>query len=170
MKTVKYVFFENAELIFTHSFHAAPNEILAFLHTMEFDELNESPEVDLGIQRGKKMVWKNIRIKPKNFFNKLVKVSQLGTDAYVFMIELDGVEKKEPINKKFELNTDHLRQSIQNKTTVSTPVLHHPAERVVDLHIEKIIRDHKKISNTEIGEIQLNYFQRGIKCRLAVTS
>ncbi len=163
---IKYTLYEREDLFFTHTFKASPNEII-FLHTLEFDQLNESPEIELQISEGEKTVQKNIRIKPKNFFNKLTFVQQLNNEAYVFSFGLDAEKKEEQNYQQFEVNHDRLRYSMQAKPNIGKTVLHnHPAERVVDLHIEKITKDYKKLSNNEIVEIQLNYFQKALNAAL----
>jgi dsDNA-specific endonuclease/ATPase MutS2 len=163
---IKYTLYEGEDLFFTHTFKVSPDEII-FLHTLEFDRLNEAPEIELQIETGGKTVQKNIRIKPKNFFNKLTFVEQINNEAYLFSFILDTEKKVEQNDLQFEVNHDQLRYSMQNRMKTEKSVLHNqPAERVVDLHIEKITKDYKNLSNNEIVEIQLSYFQRALNAAL----
>jgi dsDNA-specific endonuclease/ATPase MutS2 len=91
----------------------------------------------------------------------------LNNEAYVFSFELDTEKNPEKSNQKFEVNHDLLRHSMQSKLKTGKTVLsHQPAERVVDLHIEKITKDYKGLSNNDIVEIQLSYFQRALNAAL----
>lgn len=161
---VKYAFYEGDNLFFNHSFSPLSGEVV-FLHTLEFDQLNESPEIELQVQTGNSTFHKYIKIKPKNFFNKLGFVPQLSMDAFVFSIEFVPKEEVKHVQEKFEINATQLKHSMQRKEDKKS-AYSHSAERVVDLHIEKIAKDFKSLSNSEIIEIQLNYFQRALNAAL----
>ena len=56
---------------------------------------------------------------------------------------------------------------MQNKAMKNKNVLQQShAERVIDLHIEKIMKDFKALSNNDIVDIQLSYFQRALSAAM----
>lgn len=166
LNKIKYSLYERDYLFFTHAFEAEPQKI-NFLHTLEFDQLNESPEIEVQIWVGEKYFKRNIRIKPKNFFNKLAFVQELNSDGYLFLLELANEQEPEITDDKFELDTDKLKHLMQNKAMKNKNVLQQShAERVIDLHIEKIMKDFKALSNNDIVDIQLSYFQRALSAAM----
>ncbi len=137
---------------------------------LSFDQLNESPEVNLTCWRittegpGTQLT-KNLKIKPQQFFNKVLTAPLLNRPVHLFRI-FENL-KDEPADKKEseDLVAYTKRQATPAKFS-PTKLKHMPhevrelAEFVpeIDLHIEQLTQSWAKLSNAEILHIQLRHF------------
>ncbi len=141
------------------------NEVTAFsdfyLHDVAFEDMNDSPsfffEFSLLKTEKKKADYyeASVKIKPKQLFERIEQLKQKGEATFTYkLFDLypnkpyeDVVET--PVTRGAKIySLKDIRQHIQ------------PARTVVDLHIEKLMDDWKRLSNAEILNIQLKEFEK----------
>ncbi len=109
-----------------------------------------------------------IKLKPVKFYkeNSYQYIQELGTKA--FLVDLSGKEIEVEKLPKQTANTQgmvgrQLAKELTNKKRLDSqlrkavPIV---LEEEVDLHIEEILDDHRGMSNGEIIQVQLKYFQK----------
>lgn len=100
---------------------------------------------------------RKISFNPANFF-KSKKIHPItGKDAYVFELRNAGKELPQPsltTSDLFQTKTEELR------------IVEKPLE-ILDLHIQKLIKDHDKCSADEILKIQLEAFEKNLEAAIA---
>lgn len=137
-----------------------------------FDQLNESPEVELSCWRVTTEgpgahLNKKLKIKPQQFFNKVLTAPLLNRPVHLFRI-FENI-KDEPADKKEseDLLAYTKRQATPAKflpgQTQSRQMPHEVREKAefspeIDLHIEQLTESWAKLSNAEILHIQLRHF------------
>ena len=137
-----------------------------------FDQLNDAPVVDLDCWRittqgtGSKMS-KQLRIKPKQFFNNIRTAPLLNRPVHLYRLF-------ENLNPEINQQEENLQSYTKRSTrpTYSSQDFHQrmPHEVVefaefipeIDLHIEKLVPNHQKLSNAEILRIQISHFDNYI--------
>ena len=139
-----------------------------------FDQLNDSPSVEMECWRlltdgDSKKLRKEINIKPKTFFTKILTAPFLDRPVHHFRVfekhELDASEEKETGMEDLKSYTE---RNIQPHSTV----IHHssdPKHEVkqlaefkaeLDLHIENLVKDQRKMSNSDIINLQIRRFEQ----------
>ena len=140
------------------------------LNKFEFDKLNDSPAVNLKFWLKYKVEGKQqhfsflIKIKPQIFFKKLEDAPLMDQEAYVYSVfkelpeqvvkkkEVQHIEKHKLFAGEYvdeeEINTVQRKAELGNE---------------IDLHIEKLVRNHSGMSNREILKIQLTRCQEFIE-------
>ncbi len=167
-----------SDIIFTFSLflsgalkHRTNNKLssLSYLElgTMTMDQLNDSPEIEIscwemttsgsGYQQDKRL-----RIRAKQFFKKVRIAPLLNRPVHHYVV----FEKL----GQHDTTSEDLRTYTQRKTTPKhsshTPDdLHEVSELAnftgeIDLHIEKLVTDHRKLSNADILRTQLKHFEQ----------
>ncbi len=137
-----------------------------------FDDLNESLEVSVSIQRitteGVDAPLKNtFKIRPKQFFNNVQTVAILNLLAHHFVL-FDSFEPKKADDEDDLKNYTKQKAKVPRPERSSNSVLYNPynveefAKFVpeIDLHIEHLLNGHAKLDKSEILRIQLQHFQR----------
>ncbi|NUO01089.1 MAG: Smr/MutS family protein [Saprospiraceae bacterium] len=144
---------------------------------LTFDQLNESPEVELSCWRvttegpGAELK-KVLKIKPQQFFKKVLTAPLLNRPVHLFRI-FENI-KDEPSGKQDgeDLLTYTKRQATPAKFLSSQyhsgHVPHEVREKAefspeIDLHIEQLAENWAKLSNAEILQIQLRHFDAFIE-------
>lgn len=132
-----------------------------YLHDVQFEDMNDSPsfvfEFSLLKPDKKKADYyeTSVKLKPKQLFERIELLKQKGEATFSQKLfenypprpYEDVVET--PITKGAKIySLKDIRQHIQ------------PARTVVDLHIEKLMDDWKRLSNAEILHIQLKEFEK----------
>lgn len=146
------------------------------LGKMPFDTLNEHPEVHMTCWRlttageGPRQS-KELKIKPKTFFTKVLTAPLLDRPVHLFrLFEPLEAEEETPTSPATE---EDLRSYTQRKakplphpkaipgTTGATHEVKALAEfqPELDLHIEKLVADPSKMNKAEILQLQLRYFE-----------
>lgn len=134
-----------------------------YLHDIPFEDLNDSPSFDFEFsltEPDKKKASHfeaSVKLKPKQLFARIEEVkknnqatfSQLLFEKYPERMEEDKVELGTLAAKGFKIyDASKARQHLE------------PARSVIDLHIEKLADDWKRMSNYEILSLQLKTFEK----------
>ena len=97
------------------------------------------------------------KLKASTFHTSKTKAPVLNQEAYLIQIDDDHVSSNK-ISEKISSNTATNKQGFSNMKL----------EREVDLHIEKLVKEHHKLSAHEIMTIQLETFQKHLENALAI--
>jgi Smr domain len=147
------------------------------LGDMSFDDLNDHPYVHMDCWRisteglGTKMT-RELRLKPKNFFAKQITAPLLDRPVFHFrLIEKLDYDGETETEKSAEPSGDlkaYTQQNLKPKVTFSEqerPIEVHEVRALaefspeLDLHIEKLSANFKKLSNGEMLNLQLRRFE-----------
>ncbi len=141
------------------------------LGIIHVDELNEQPEAVLKCARvttegpGPEM-QKTIKIKAKKFFSKTTTAPILNRLVHLYKI-FDKSEPEMPAGEKEDLKAYTLRKAIPSaRSKGNLRAMPHEVEELagfvpeIDLHIENLGENYKKLSSAEIIRIQLAHFDR----------
>ncbi|MBL0068076.1 MAG: Smr/MutS family protein [Chitinophagaceae bacterium] len=141
-----------------------------YLHDVDFADLNDSPsfEFDFSLlqpdlpasRHGKKKAdhfEASVKLKPKQLFAKIEELkeknqatfSQLLFATYPDRVYEDKIEMGRLAAKGYKIyEVSQARQHLE------------PARSVIDLHIEKLTDDYRRMSNYEIVSLQLKTFEK----------
>ena len=140
-----------------------------YLHDVDFADLNDSPSFDFDFtlpEPDKRPAHKggkadhfevSVKLKAKPLFAKIEELKQknqatfshLLFETYPDKVIEDTVERGSLAAKGYKIyEASKARQHLE------------PARSVIDLHIEKIVDDWKRISNYEIVSLQLKIFEK----------
>lgn len=141
-----------------------------YLHDIPFEDLNDNPTFDFEftlVQPDKKKAdhfEATVRLKPKQLFTKIEELKQQNLATFSQLLFEQYPAKNEP---------DHVELGILAKKgykiyDASEGRKHLEAARtVVDLHIEKLSDNWKRLSNYEILDLQLKTFEKYYQLALA---
>lgn len=123
-------------------------------------DLNQWPEVLLQMivagQNNPIMLEKRMNFNPATFFRSKKQVPLMNKEGYLFKIKEEGKSvDPELLKKQFTEGT---------KTAEFKPV--RPA-REVDLHIEKLAKEHKGMANHEMLQLQMETFEKALDNAIA---
>ncbi len=137
---------------------------------LSFDQLNDSPEADLSCWRittegrGAEL-HKNLKIKPQQFFKKVLTAPLLNRPVHLFRIFENLKEDPSEKTGGEDLLEYTKRQAapakfIPGKTKHPPHEVREMAEFLpeIDLHIEQLTSSWAKMNNAEILQIQLRHF------------
>lgn len=134
-----------------------------FVHTIPFEELNDSPrfniEFSLTSPDKRKEAYHECVVKQsgKQFFKKIQDTLSNQEASFAYELFVEFPDKKQE-NK---LDLTKLHNSGYKVYNADSGKKHlPPARSVVDLHIEKIVNNPDKLSNTEILDIQMREFEK----------
>lgn len=134
-----------------------------YLHDVEFADLNDSPSFEFDfslLQPDKKKAEhfeSSVKLKPKQLFAKIEELkeknqatfSQRLFENYPDKVIEDTVEMGKLAAKGYKIyEASKARQHLE------------PARSVIDLHIEKLTDDYRRMSNYEIVNLQLKTFEK----------
>ena len=134
-----------------------------YLHDVEFADLNDSPSFEFDfslLQPDKKKAEhfeSSVKLKPKQLFAKIEELkeknqatfSQRLFENYPDKVIEDTVEMGKLAAKGYKIyEASKARQHLE------------PARSVIDLHIEKLTDDYRRMSNYEIVSLQLKTFEK----------
>jgi len=97
---------------------------------------------------------RTLRMKPTQFFKHLSKAPRLDKSAYLFALE--------QTTKELDIRALNLELNTKPETLATKK----PAPSI-DLHIEQLINDSSKMSNSEILRIQLEHFEKNLDQAIA---
>ncbi len=143
------------------------------LGEMLFDELNEHPSIETEcwqlstVGRGERLEH-HLKIKPKQFFKKITTAPFLNRTAHLYIL-FPSLEK----NKEEETSAEDLKTYTQRKAVLRQDQLDdlehyslYDLEAIadfkpeIDLHIEALVEDPKKVAKKDIVKTQLSHFER----------
>ncbi|MEQ8703912.1 MAG: Smr/MutS family protein [Phaeodactylibacter sp.] len=142
---------------------------------LHFDQLNDAPSVAVSCWRlttsgtGPKME-KHLRIRPKQFFKRTKTAPLLNRKVHLFLIfEPDADQQND--KKEAEDLRDYTRKNTRPKPEwqdIRTRMPHEVLEMAefipeIDLHIEQLSSNFKKMNNAEILRIQLFHFDQYLR-------
>jgi hypothetical protein len=135
-----------------------------------FDQLNDSPIFEVECWRvttagTEARLHKSLKIKPKQFFKKMTMAPLLNKQVHLFSVfnRLSGLGKK--ANEDLQTYTKRKARpsaqwnNIQERFSIDVMEFAE-FDPELDLHIEKLVSDHQKLSNREILSIQLFHFEQ----------
>ncbi len=148
------------------------NEVSAFndfyLHDIPFEDINDSPAFafEFSLLKPDKnradYYETSLKLKPKQLFDRIELLKQKGEATFAYKLfetyppkPFDDVVDT-PATKGAKIyNLQNIRQHLQ------------PARTVVDLHIEKLTEDWKRLSSAEMLTMQLKEFEKWYELALA---
>ena len=139
---------------------------------LHFDQLNDAPSVTVSCWRlttsgtGPK-IEKQLRIRPKQFFKQAKTAPLLNRKVHLFLLFKPDADQKTESNTAEDLR-DYTRKNTKPKPEwqdIRTRMPHEVMEMAefipeIDLHIEQLGGNAKKMSNAEILRIQLFHFDQ----------
>ncbi len=139
---------------------------------LHFDQLNDTPTAVISCWRlttsgtGPKME-KTLRIRPKQFFKRTKTAPLLNRKVHLFLVFEPDADQQPPKEEAEDLR-DYTRKNYRPKPEwqdIRTRMPHEVLEMAefipeIDLHIEELRSDFKKLSNAEILRIQLFHFDQ----------
>lgn len=134
-----------------------------------FDQLNDSPLFEIDCWRvttqgtGSKM-HKTLRLKPKQFFSRVKTAPLLNKQVHLYRLFENLSGKAEPKEEDLQSYTRRNISPPPQWLDVRERMPHEVAELAefipeLDLHIENLTPNFKKLSNSEILRIQLSHFE-----------
>jgi hypothetical protein len=148
------------------------SESLYPIGDLVYDELNDSPEVEIECWRittegtGARL-HKKLKIKAKQFFKSLKTAPLLNKQVHLFRI-FENLESSEDLKTK--KHTEDLRTYTKRSSAPKAKIennlqsLSHEVQDLanfsneIDLHIDKLMDNPRKMKNAEVVRIQLNAF------------
>jgi hypothetical protein len=100
---------------------------------------------------------RQMRMKPTQFFKHLSKAPRLDKNTYLFALE----------QTTKELDIRALNADLKEIGSKSTPLETKRPPKSIDLHIEQLVPDASKMSNSEILRIQLGVFEKNLDQAIA---
>lgn len=138
---------------------------------LQFDQLNDTPAAVISCWRlttsgtGPKME-KSLRIRPKQFFKRVKTAPLLNRKVHLYLVFEPNADQSAPETKEdlrdYTLKNTRPKPDWNDLRTRMTHEVLEMAEFIpeIDLHIEQLTNDHKKLSNAEILRIQLFHFDQ----------
>ena len=137
-----------------------------FLNTVEFDQLNDVPELKIDLQFGDlnlPSISRTLKLKPKGLSRQLRYNVEI--DAKVLLYFLYKIETQ-PRNKHkddiLQVDAETLKQGMLERKLFEVKEegqIGPKPSLVVDLHIENLTADYKHLTKAEILSIQLDHFR-----------
>jgi hypothetical protein len=134
-----------------------------YLHDVAFEDLNDSPRFDFEFtlarpdKKRAPYFEASLKLKAKQLFKKIEEIQQSNEPSFSYPL-MDHYPVKEeaekvdllPKGNKFYRTYDlaNIKQMLE------------PARTMIDLHIEKLVDDHSRMSGAEKLELQLKTFEK----------
>lgn len=131
-----------------------------YLHDILFEEMNDSPkfEFDFSLANPDKKKATHFeaffKVKAKQLFQKIEEMKLKNEPTFSFLLFENYPDKTENVIPEYHYSSGQLYDASRVKEKLE------PARSVIDLHIEKIMDRWKGLSNFEILNIQLDYFEK----------
>lgn len=107
---------------------------------------------------------KRIRCRAQSFYKNKGKVPVLAKDGFVYQLDEENLKREAPgISEDMagEIKASMLGQAAAQANSLPRP------EQVVDLHIEKLVNNHRSLSNDAILKKQLDVFESNLESAIA---
>ncbi len=136
-----------------------------------YDDLNEAPEFEVQCQwvttEGlSEPVHKSLKIKPKTFFGNLRTAPFINKPVHWYRLFEKLEEAVETSNEDLESYTKRHAKPVAKQNTSNRRLFHVPDTHElaafnpeIDLHIEKLTDNWRKLTNSDIVKIQLSHFE-----------
>ena len=142
------------------------------LGDMLYDDLNEAPEFEIECrwvttESVGEPVFKSLKIKAKSFFNSQRTAPLLNKQVHLYRI-FEKPETEKPRGEDLQAYTKrHAKPTWHNTTTHTNLSIYDTRELAefepeIDLHIEKLTDNWRKMSNGEILRLQMSHFEKFI--------
>lgn len=148
------------------------NEVPAFndfyLHDVPFEDMSDSPAFvfEFSLQKADKKkadyYEASVKLKPKQLFERIEQLKEKGEATFTYRLFERYPDKpyeefvETPVTKGTKIyNLKDIRQHLM------------PARTVVDLHIEKLTDNWKRLSNAEMLDLQLREFEKWYEIAVA---
>src|SRR5687767_9719353 len=134
-----------------------------YIHDVPFSDMSDSPTFSfefslLPPQKGKAEYFEaSVKLKPKQLFDRIEELKKKGEATFSYKLFDSYPDKvKEERLDMGKLSAKGLKVYDAKDARKHLP----PPRTVIDLHIEKLVDDWKKLSNAEILDIQLREFEK----------
>lgn len=136
-----------------------------------FDQLNDAPVITIdcwrvSTQGTERKQHRTIKIKPKTFFKKKVTAPFLNRHVHLYLLfPVEKPDQPRPPEKQEDIKT-YTRRKVQPRSfSGDTDMWHEVLEKAsfpteIDLHIDQLVRNPKKLKPGEIIRIQLRHFEQ----------
>lgn len=131
-----------------------------YLHDVPFEEMNDAPKFEFEfslINPGKKKAphyETTLKLKAKALFKKIEEMKMKNEPTFSFLLFEKYPDKPEEVIPEYTNTQGRLYDASKAKQNLE------PARSVIDLHIEKLTDDWKKLSNFEMLSLQLSTFEK----------
>ncbi|HSQ44951.1 MAG TPA: Smr/MutS family protein [Ginsengibacter sp.] len=131
-----------------------------YLHDVPFEEMNDAPKFEFEfslINPDKKKAphfETTLKLKAKSLFKKIEEMKMKNEPTFSFLLFQKYPDKVEEVIPEYNNSRGLLYDASKAKQNLE------PARSVIDLHIEKLTDDWKKLSNFEMLSLQLNTFEK----------
>jgi len=131
-----------------------------YLHDVPFEEMNDAPKFEFEfslINPDKKKAphfETTLKLKAKSLFKKIEEMKMKNEPTFSFLLFEKYPDKVEDVIPEYNNTRGLLYDASKAKQKLE------PARSVIDLHIEKLTDDWKKLSNFEMLSLQLNTFEK----------
>ena len=138
-----------------------------YIHDIPFEQMNDSPkftfEFSLIKPDKKKAPYfeTSLKIKAKQLFQKIEEMKLKNEPSFSFLLFDKYPDKIEEVIPEYTNTQGLLYDASKVKQNLE------PARSVIDLHIEKLSTDWKRLSNFEILTLQLSVFEKYYNLALA---
>jgi hypothetical protein len=141
-----------------------------YLHDIPFEDLNDSPafEFDFSLIKPDKKKARHfetsLKLRPKQVFARMDEIKQKGEATFSYKLFDEYPEFV--VEEKMELGSS----TDQGNAIYDLSKARHnlePAKQELDLHIEKIAEDWKRMSNFEILSLQIQTFEKYLDLAIA---
>ena len=136
---------------------------------MLFDQLNESPVFDIECQLittagVEKPMHKSLKIRAKQFFSQVKTAPLLNKQVHLFRL-FENLQEMASAEEEEDLQTYTRRNTLPTSSWKKEGAPHEVEELAhfspeIDLHIEKLVKDAKKLKKSEHLPIQLAHFEK----------
>jgi len=147
------------------------------INGFQFSEFNDNPtlEIKLTIEPEDEEaieVTKTIKFKPKTIASTPVWINQTHDKVFVFeLLRFKEVIEEEVSqeSEKPEFDTELMKQMMMGGLNSGSgkKILLEEAKHKIDLHIEAINKDYKKLSHPEIIDVQMRLFEQTLERAIA---
>lgn len=141
-----------------------------YIHDMPFENLNDSPSFNLVfslVQADKKKADSyetSFRLKPKQVFARIQEIRAKGDATFSYQV-LDRYPDRLPEDKPDLSALTNAGYKVYPAASARQHL--EPAKYELDLHIEKLMKDHRGLSNFEILSLQLQTLEKYLDLAVA---
>jgi hypothetical protein len=141
-----------------------------YIHDMPFENMNDSPSFNLifSLQKPDKKKAESfettLKLKPKQVFTRIQEIRQKGEATFSYKL-LDAYPDR-PVEDKFEMSP-LLKKGYKVYAASSARQHLEPPKYELDLHIEKLMPDHARLSAFEKLTVQLQTLEKYLDLAVA---
>lgn len=138
-----------------------------YLHDVPFEQMNDAPKFEfefslINANKKKAAYFETfLKIKAKQLFQKIEEMKMKNEPTFSFLLLDKYPDKVEDVIPEYTNTQGLLYDASKAKQKLEPP------RSVIDIHIEKLSNDWKKLTNFEILTLQLNTFEKYYNLALA---